>query len=49
MTAGPYAAGVLAAQLWLIWLFRPRGLWLACGIMVGLICSFAAVTWTSNL
>ena len=49
MTAGPYAAGVLATQLGLIWLFRPRGLWLACGIMVSLICSFAVVTWASNL
>ena len=49
MTAGPYAAGVLAAQLGLIWLFRPRGHWLAGGIMVSLICSFAVVTWASNL
>lgn len=49
MIAGPYAAGVLAAQLASIWWYRPKRTWLAAGVMVSLICSIAVLTWASNL
>jgi hypothetical protein len=49
MTAGPYAAGVLTTQLGSIWWFRPKRIWLAAGVVVSLTCSFAVLTWISNL
>jgi hypothetical protein len=48
MTAGPYAAGVLAAQLGSIWWFRPNRVWLAIGVVVCLICCSAIWSWVAN-
>ena len=48
MTSGPYATGMLVTQLGSMWWCRPRRAWLAAGIVVSLVCGFAAVTWASN-
>ena len=48
MTAGPVAAGVLAAQLGSIWWFRPKRTWLVMGVIVCLICCFAIWSWIAN-
>ncbi len=43
--SGPFAAGILAVQLWLFVQFRPKRHWLAVSVFSCLMCCYAI--WTS--
>ena len=48
LIAGPYAAGVMVLQLGSIFWFRPTRAWLAAGVVVCLVSTFAIWSWIAN-